>query len=146
MRLSRTIPIYLIFVLLLSSCIHSRYFRRVSKNIGEFETLATHLRKDSLQFDCIYLSTADSMSKTLMRKYRLKRICMKHSNHPLSTMISFHRDYNPMLGKADVIYCDFGSSDLRDHLNAEVERKDEKLKRINGSFIYALYPEPMFGF
>ncbi|HEX8041249.1 MAG TPA: hypothetical protein VF490_19005 [Chryseosolibacter sp.] len=82
-----------------------------------------------------------------MEKYRLKRICISgRGDHLRDTAITFHRDFNPMFGKADVIYYDFGKSNLRDHIKAGTRRKDEKLKLINGSFLYALYSRPAFGF
>ncbi|HEU5290668.1 MAG TPA: hypothetical protein VFU05_08515 [Cyclobacteriaceae bacterium] len=60
--------------------------------------------------------------------------------------ITFHRNFNPIFGKADVIYYDFGKSGLRNNIAAGTKTKDEKLKPINSSFIYALYSKPAFGY
>ena len=142
-RYNKTTVVWLVLAFSFSSCIHSGYYRRVRKNIKEFEVVAAHFKKNPPNVDCIYPDAADSLSKKLMTKYRLKRICVNSTSHML---ISFHRNYNPMLGKADVIYCDFGKSERRDNLTTGTKNKHEKLKPINNSFIYALYPDPMFGF
>ena len=137
------------FILLFSSCIHSRYYRKVRRNIADFEVAVAHYKPVNFTSagGCIYLETADSLSKELMEEYGLKKICVSgRRDHVGDTAITFHRDFNPMFGKADVVYYDFGKSNLRDHIKAGTRRKDEKLKLINSSFLYALYSKPAFGF
>ncbi len=115
------------FILLLSSCIHSRYYRKVHRNIADFEVAVTYFKPVDFSSNdgCIHLETADSLSKKLMEKYRLKKICISgRRDHLPDTAITFHRAFNPIAGEADVIFYDFGKSNLRNHIKAGTRTKD----------------------
>lgn len=140
------------------------YYKKVMDDIEDFTDVINILNQkrlldldDSIRLQngeiikfnnkCIFMEqVTDPQIKDFMKKYDLKRICFtKYNNDFFDSVISFHKDHSPFFDKAIVITCDFGKSALRDMTNRNVELKNEKVKIINGMFLYRLRSRPAFG-
>lgn len=163
-RLALLIVLVLPLFLILFSCSHKMYYKKVRKNIVDFKTIVERLQtegdfqsmdsivlKDGLVINshhkCLYYTDSiDIKVAQFMHKYDLKKICVtERSDEYFNHMISFHKEFNPFFGKADVVYFDYGSSEFRNMVSEGIARKDERVKIINDYFIYSLRLKPAFG-
>lgn len=154
-----------ILITLMTSCYSQRYYRKVVNNVGEFDLAISRIqnqnmfiKKDSLllkngeviRYDnstCLYYEDVnDSLLKKFMEKYELKRICFSRLNNEyFDSVITFHKDYTPFMGKAVIISYDFGKSGLREKIRNGSKLKDEDVKIMNDLYLYRVKSKPAFG-
>lgn len=147
------------------SCTSQRYYKKVKNSIDEFDRIVNYIKdnklpaiKDSMVRSkelgnkheiniCFYVEDIeDSSLVKFMRKFDLKRICFsKYQNDFFDSVITFHKDFNPILGKAVIITYDFDNSELRNRVKKGEGIKDEKVKIINSLYLYRLKLKPAFG-
>jgi hypothetical protein len=154
------------FLLLLSSCgIYDGYFSKVKNNIDEFSSIVNYVSSNRLfelndsinkQNSSIYniknislyrSDIKDSVLVLFMNKYNIDRITFQERNDNFyHSVIIFHKDYNPIIGKSKTIDFDFGVSPLRNRIeNGQSKEGSYSLKIINADFIYSVNKKPSFG-
>lgn len=146
------------------SCAGQKYYRKVTKNIGSFDNAISNIRQHGyfsktdvvpigegkvadLNKVCIYPEDIkDPALSNFMREYQLKRICFsRRKDQYFDSVITFHKDFSPMFGKAVVVTYDFGKSGLRELTNKGGKLKDEEVKIINDFYLYRVRARPAFG-
>jgi hypothetical protein len=154
----------LIFSILTTSCYSQKYYKKIIRNIDDFTNAIQYinqqgsfLSKDTLKLkdgtvinhnsNCIYVEDVkDSILKKFMLDYHLKRICFTKANNSFfDSVITFHKQYSPLTGKAVIITYDFGRSSLRDTIMKGGKLKDEEIKIINALYLYRVKNKPSFG-
>lgn len=154
-----------ILITLMTSCYSLKYYNKVVNNVGDFDLAISRIqnqnmiiKKDSLLLKngevvlyenstCLYYEdVSDSLLTKFMEKYELKRICFSLLNNEyFDSVITFHKDYTPFMGKAVIISYDFGTSGLRKKIRNGNKLKDEDVKIINDFYLYRVKSKPSFG-
>jgi hypothetical protein len=146
------------------SCNRKMYYNTIQANTHDFDFVLSYIQKnkllelnDSLElhdktaihFDnkCIYEEKIqDSLVVSFMKKYDLTRICFhKDKQNYYDSVITFHKNYNPVLGSSVTINYDFGKSKLRDRIKSGEKLPDLAASIINDKYIYLLKPRPALG-
>lgn len=103
----------------------------------------------SIHFDnkCLYEGQIqDTLLSSFMSKYDLDRICFhKDKQNYYDSVITFHKNYNPILGAAVTINYDFGNSKIRNKINAGEKFPHQTALIIDGKYIYLANSSPAFG-
>jgi hypothetical protein len=141
------------------------YYSKVKNNIEDFNLAVNHLQQkhmlinndsillrngEAINYDngkCLYYEKVhDSLIRRLMIVYNLKRICFSRLNNEFfDSVITFHKDYNPLFGKRIIISYDWGKSEVRDKTKEGNQPKDEKIKIVNNVYLYRIKAKPAFG-
>jgi hypothetical protein len=140
------------------------YYSSVKANTRDFDFILTYLQKnkflelnDSLALHnimtihfgnkCLYEEQIqDTLLSSFMNKYDLNRICFyKDKQNYYDSVITFHKNYNPILGSSITINYDFGDSKLRSRIKAGEKLLNETAYIINDKYIYLLDSRPAFG-
>lgn len=152
-------------LMILTSCSGQKYLKKVKRNIMEFDLVKNHLhiknefnKNDSITLKhatdikingniCIYNeSPVDSITGNFLKKYDLSRICFSRLNNAFfDSVITFHKVFQPFLGKAVIITYDFGKSRLRENVKKGMQPKNENVKIINDFYLYRVKSNPEFG-
>lgn len=162
----------LLVLISLNSCaVCDNYYYKVNKNKVEFYTIVEYIRnnkilvnKDSIVLNnqktiyfnskCVYYSKYDKGNKLtdnvlieFMDKYSLDRICLEERNDNFyNSVITFHKNYNPILGKSKTIDFDFGKSPIRDRIVLGKKKEGNySIRIIDSLFIYSINKNPAFG-
>lgn len=152
-------------LLLLNSCAsYDGYYNKVKNNIDEFSSAIKYIesnklfeikdsiirKKSTIPFNNVSLyrnEIKDSILLTFMKKFDIDRITFeKRNDNFYNNVISFHKDYNPILGKSKTVDFDFSASPLRDRIVQGIKKEGRySLKIINRDFIYSVNKNPSFG-
>jgi hypothetical protein len=146
------------------SCNKKMYYSSVKSNTRDFDFILTYLQKnkflelnDSLElpnittihFDnkCLYEEQIqDTLLSFFMNKYDLSRICFhKDKQNYYDSVITFHKNYNPILGPSITINYDFGNSKLRGRIRAGEKLPNLAASIVNDKYIYLVNSRPAFG-
>lgn len=164
MEYTKQLLTILAFSIFITSCYSQKYYKKVVNNIDDFTDVLHYinqkeslLSKDTVKLKdgtiikqssiCVYVEDVkDDTLKKFMLNYQLKRICLnKVGNDFFDSVITFHKEYPPLTGKAVVITCDFGKSNLRERIMRGDKLKDEEVKIIDALFLYRVKSKPSFG-
>ena len=160
------------FLFSLNSCgVYDSYYHKVKDNKAEFHYIVEYIIREkslekmdsvlikqnnsiSLERACIYYNKYDKHNKLadnrlieFMNKYDLDRICLeKQNNEFYSTVIIFHKEYNPIMGSSRTIDYDYGKSSNRNKiLQGEKKIGGTYNKIIDSVLIYSIDKTPSFG-
>lgn len=156
----------------LNSCgSYDNYYHKIKNNRAEFHSIVKYIIKEkllekmdsvvihqnnsiSLEKACIYYNKHNKNNKLtdkrlieFMNKYDIDRICLeKQNNEFYSTVIIFHKEYNPITGISKTVDYDYGKSRSRDKiLLGEKKIGGTYNKIIDSVFIYSIDKSPSFG-
>ena len=139
------------------------YYSKVKANTHDFDFVLSYIQNnkflelnDSLKLNdsttihfgnkCLYEEQIqDTLLSSFMHKYDLNRICFhKDKQNYYDSVITFHKNYNPILGSSITINCDFGNSQLRDKIKAGEKFLNQTTSIINDKYIYLSSSKPAF--